>query len=90
MRKVRDAVVASKHWGLKVLKQPCTSLGTSHKVRKTNTRRLNFDFAAIGGSHQLIYSDVIDLIDYVHCLKITQNVAFELLNFGIFHQFLSH
>ena len=24
-----------------------------------------------------------------HCLKITQNVAFEWLNFGIFHQFLS-
>ena len=23
------------------------------------------------------------------CLKITQNVAFELINFGIFHQFLS-
>ena len=22
-----------------------------------------------------------------HCLKITQNVAFEFLNFGIFHQF---
>ena len=60
MGKVRDAVVASKHWGLKVLKQPCTSLGTSHN-RKTNTRRLNFDFAAIGGSHQLISSDLIDL-----------------------------
>ena len=34
---------------------------------------------------------------YVHeerpkeqCLKITQNVAFEFLNFGIFHQFLSY
>ena len=25
-----------------------------------------------------------------HCLKITQNVAFEFLNFGIFHQFLSY
>ena len=25
----------------------------------------------------------------VHCLKITQNVAFEFLNFGNFHQFLS-
>ena len=24
-----------------------------------------------------------------HCLKITKNVAFEFLNFGIFHQFLS-
>ena len=24
------------------------------------------------------------------CLKITQNVAFEFLNFGIFHQFLSY
>ena len=25
-----------------------------------------------------------------HCLKITQNVAFEFLNFGIFHQLLSY
>ena len=25
-----------------------------------------------------------------HCLKIAQNVAFEFLNFGIFHQFLSY
>ena len=25
-----------------------------------------------------------------HCLKITQNVAFEFFNFGIFHQFLSY
>ena len=24
------------------------------------------------------------------CLKLTQNVAFEFLNFGIFHQFLSY
>ena len=28
--------------------------------------------------------------DIAHCLKITQNVAFEFLNFGIFHQFLSY
>ena len=28
--------------------------------------------------------------EYTHCLKITQNVAFENLNFGIFHQFLSY
>ena len=27
-------------------------------------------------------------IQCTHCLKITQNVAFQLLNFGIFHQFL--
>ena len=26
--------------------------------------------------------------EVAHCLKITQNVAFEFLNFGIFHQFL--
>ena len=25
-----------------------------------------------------------------HCLKITQNAAFEFLNFGIFHKFLSY
>ena len=25
----------------------------------------------------------------IRCLKITQNIAFEFLNFGIFHQFLS-
>ena len=28
--------------------------------------------------------------DVAHCLKITQNVAFEFLNFGLFHQFLSY
>ena len=28
--------------------------------------------------------------DSSHCLKIPQNVAFECLNFGIFHQFLSY
>ena len=27
---------------------------------------------------------------YTHCLKMTQNVAFELLNFGIFRQFVSY
>ena len=27
---------------------------------------------------------------FTHCLKITQNVAVEFLNFGIFHQFLSY
>ena len=26
----------------------------------------------------------------ITCLKITQNVAFEFLNFGTFHQFLSY
>ena len=26
-------------------------------------------------------------ISFTHCLKITQNFAFEFLNFGIFHQF---
>ena len=25
-----------------------------------------------------------------HCLKISQNVAFEFFNFGIFHQFLTY
>ena len=29
------------------------------------------------------------MISKAQCLKITQNVAFEFLNFGIFHQFLS-
>ena len=28
--------------------------------------------------------------NYANCLKITQNVSFEFLNFGIFHQFLSN
>ena len=27
---------------------------------------------------------------YAHCLKITQNVAFEFLNIGIFHQFFGN
>ena len=29
-------------------------------------------------------------LDKAQCLKIIQNVAFEFLNFGIFHQFLSY
>ena len=38
---------------------------------------------------------LIDLFSFfniyiAHCLKITQNVAFEFSNFGIFHQFLSY
>ena len=31
-----------------------------------------------------------EVSSFSHCLKITQNVAFELFNFGIFHQFLSY
>ena len=29
-------------------------------------------------------------LKFAHCLKVTQNVAFEFLNFSIFHQFLSY
>ena len=37
------------------------------------------------------FIDVISfLYAFAHCLKITQNVAFVFLNFGIFHQFLSY
>ena len=32
----------------------------------------------------------IKVQNYTQCLKITQNVAFEVLNFGIFHLFLSY
>ena len=32
----------------------------------------------------------LEALRLTHCLKITQNVAFEFLNFGIFHQFLSY
>ena len=35
-------------------------------------------------------SPTMRLDAHAHCLKITQNVAFEFLNFGIFHQFLSY
>ena len=31
----------------------------------------------------------LDFWHQTHCLKITQNVAFEFLNFGIFHQIVS-
>ena len=36
--------------------------------------------------------DQVSLLSFPtsHCLKITQNVAIEFLNFGIFHQFLSY
>ena len=30
------------------------------------------------------------ILNAAHCLKITQNVAFEFSTFGIFHQFLSY
>ena len=33
---------------------------------------------------------IFNFFSKTHCLKITQNVAFEFLNFGIFHQFLSY
>ena len=33
---------------------------------------------------------IIQVLFSAKCLKITQNVAFEFLNFGIFHQFLSY
>ena len=34
--------------------------------------------------------DTVKLLFQAQCLKITQNVAFEFLNFGIFHHFLSY
>ena len=34
--------------------------------------------------------DYVNFIVKAQCLKITQNVAFEFLNFGIFHQFLAY
>ena len=37
-----------------------------------------------------IICSLCSLFTASHCLKITQNVAFEFLNFGIFHQFLSY
>ena len=38
---------------------------------------------------ELLKSDWKEQVD-AHCLKIPQNVAFEFLNFGIFHQCLSY
>ena len=35
-------------------------------------------------------SNVLLTIGNAQCLKITQNVVFEFLNFGIFHQFLTY
>ena len=35
-------------------------------------------------------NDVLIFMIGAQCLKITQNVAFEFLNFDIFHQFLSN
>ena len=37
-----------------------------------------------------IANEVSTVSTTTHCLKIIQNVAFEFLNFGIFHQFLSY
>ena len=43
--------------------------------------------------HVTLYSffqRILDNSSLPYCLKITQNVAFEFLNLGIFHQFLSY
>ena len=49
-------------------------------------------FRTIASDSDLALSHVInDIITPAgtHCLKVTQSVAFEFLNFGIFHQFLT-
>ena len=37
-----------------------------------------------------ISEEEVNIFARAHCLKITQNVAFEFLKFGIFPQFLSY
>ena len=39
--------------------------------------------------NQLIFNVPIIVIHFEICLKTTQNVVFEFMNFGIFHQLLS-
>ena len=39
---------------------------------------------------KMIFFDRHELWNLSHCLKITQNVAYDFLNFGSFHQFLSY
>ena len=36
------------------------------------------------------FGSKIQTFAFLHSFKITQNVAFEILNFGIFHEFLSY
>ena len=42
------------------------------------------------GQNTLLESNFSSKNSISHCLKITQNVAFEFLDFGIFHQFLNY
>ena len=46
-------------------------------------------FLTMSHFNSLHYSQTLLGLDFIctHCLKIAQNVAFEFLNFGIFHQF---
>ena len=55
-------------------------------------RLCNMQYISVSLMHLSVIIDnpfwVYYIIPYPHCLKITQNVAFQFLNFGIFHQFL--
>ena len=56
-----------------------------------NSQNSQFDeFWYIVACGQTVLPDRFRIPIFSHCLKITQNVAFEFSNFGIFHHFLSY
>ena len=68
----------------------------SHQMNESVTLTMNSgsnislqSFIGELGKH-CFYLYVTPIWDSTHCLKISQNVAFEFFNFGIFHQFLTH
>ena len=77
---------------------PILLLSTSTKLRqeiKQTLQRLCQDTISFANGQtdfciKVEQRDSHGISPYSHCLKITQNVAFEFLNFGIFHQFLSY
>ena len=65
------------------------SEGMHHSFERLMTQNGNSDRLREAFLQELLKSDWKEQVD-AHCLKIPQNVAFEFLNFGIFHQFLSY
>ena len=64
---------------------------------RIETARKSLEFFRVGAAYDDISEELEEIQDKHRskimqkgCLKIIQNVAFELLNFGIFHQFLSY
>ena len=63
-------------------------LGNVAEVKDLRPQLMTSDF--VSEFLMLVDSQADGIGNLAHCLKITQNVSFEFLNFGISHQFLSY